>query len=128
MNEKIKIALSYILCAVLGAGVSGTVSGLTVRSSANKRIADLEEQTLTMRREHQEIRNTNTELKQAAERDDVIKQQLRDTITAQSRAIEEANKYLNDTIESNNEAGRYNREALDIVTGIIEGHIQAREK
>ena len=128
MNEKVKKILPYFIVFIAGAFVCGGLSGLWVSSSLNNRIAVLKEQTDSMRRENQNIRDSNTELKQTVDRDRAIKQQLRDSIEKQSRAIEAATKYISDTITANSEAGKYNREALEILDGIIERYQQARKE
>ena len=128
MNEKVKKIIPYFIVFISGAFVCGGLSGLWISSSLNHRIAILKEQTNTMRRTNQEIRDTNSDLKQTVERDRAIKQQLRDAIESQSRAIEVATKYISDTITANSEAGKYNREALGILDKIIERYQQTGKK
>lgn len=120
MNEKFKIFIPYIVAFVAGAVIFGGLSGFWVRTSANNRIADLEEQNAALSRTNSEIRRTNTELTDTVRRDAELKQQLSNTIAKQQRELETARKDLEGAINANKLAGRYTSEAVEYIDFIIE--------
>ena len=120
MNETIKSFIPYILAFFAGAVIFGGLSGFWIYNSANKRIADAQEQNTTLRRTNQEVRDTNLRLADTIKRDAELKQQLSNTIEQQQRDLNRARADLAGAIDANKSAGQYLAEAIKYLDWIIE--------
>ena len=118
MDEKKKYFFNPFIIFIIGAIIGCIIgTGITIywlRSSTSDTVTKLEESIDRVKAENRVIGEHNKQLELTVKQDQIIKQQLRETIRNQSGEIERA-------IELNNSTAPIYKDTKSIIDGIING-------